>query len=112
LFFTTYLNKEIVSYLGKINIISAAILQPGVQLVDQLLRENRDHELLKELREQAVRGDDYWTLQQGLLLYDKCLVVPDVGDLRVRLLDEVHRQPSTAHPGCTKTYQLMQPRYY
>jgi hypothetical protein len=59
-----------------------------------------------------VRGDNHWTLQQGLLLHDKRLVVPDVGDLRVRLLDEVHRQLSTAHPGCTKTYQLMQPRYY
>jgi hypothetical protein len=51
-----------------------------------------------------MRGDDYWTLQQGLLLHDKRLVVPDVGDLRVRLLDKVHRQSSTAHPGRMKTY--------
>jgi hypothetical protein len=59
LLLTTCLDKEIVPYLGKINIISTAILQPGVQLVDRLLCENRDHESLKELREQGVRGDDY-----------------------------------------------------
>jgi hypothetical protein len=40
-------------------------------------------------------------------------MVPDDDEtLRARLLNEIHRQPSTAHPRRTKTRQLVQARYH
>ena len=50
--------------------------------------------------------------ERGLLLHQDRLYVPDWDDLRVRLLDEIHQQPSTAHAGKTKTKQLLKERYY
>jgi hypothetical protein len=38
-------------------------------------------------------------LEEGRLLFQGRLVVPDQDDLYARLLDEIHRQPSTAHSG-------------
>src|SRR5699024_5073809 len=43
---------------------------------------------------------------------DRLFVPDDNPELRTRLLDEVHSQVSTAHPGQTKTQQLVQNRYY
>jgi hypothetical protein len=37
-------------------------------------------------------------------------VIPE-GDLRARLLDETHRQASTAHPGREKMTKLAKNRY-
>jgi hypothetical protein len=74
---------------------------------------NQQHKTLEEFRELArTVGDGPWTLQDGLLLNKGRLVVPDDGDLRARLLDEIHRQPSTAHPGIDKMKALLSTRYY
>ena len=60
----------------------------------------------------ARKGHTKWQLENDRLLFRGRLVVPDEGDLRARLLDEIHRQPSTAHPGQRKTKKLLQDRYY
>ena len=60
----------------------------------------------------ARNGHEKWTLQAGMLLREGKLMVPDEEDLRVRLLDEVHRQPATAHPGQEKTKRMLTSRYY
>ncbi|KAJ6110208.1 gag/polymerase/env polyprotein [Penicillium sp. IBT 16267x] len=74
---------------------------------------NKRHETLEELRELARTDEDRpWTLQDRLLLNIGRLVVPDDGDLRARLLNEIHRQPSTAHPGLDKMKALLSTRYY
>ena len=57
--------------------------------------------------------DCSWKLEDGLLLWKDRLFTPDDDpELRTRLLDEVHSQVSTAHPGQTKTQQLVKNRYY
>jgi hypothetical protein len=74
---------------------------------------NKRHESLEEFRELAKTDEDGpWILRDGLLLNRGRLVVPDDGDLRARLLDEIHRQPSTAHPGIDKMKALLSTRYY
>ncbi|EED13508.1 gag/polymerase/env polyprotein, putative [Talaromyces stipitatus ATCC 10500] len=57
-------------------------------------------------------GDENWTLHEDVLLFKDQVFVPDEGDLRARLLDKIHCQPSTAHPGKNKIKQLVQARYY
>ncbi|KKA22102.1 Retrovirus polyprotein, partial [Rasamsonia emersonii CBS 393.64] len=78
-----------------------------LHITDQVRQANRDSESLHELREKSHTGEDGWKMSEGLLTYQGRLVVPDEGDLRARLLDEVHRQPSTAHPGRGKTRGLI-----
>lgn len=87
-------------------------LEPTLQIVDQLLKANRES-AVEEYREKAQKELDGWTLQDGLLLKGNRLFVPDNDpELRTRLLNEAHTQVSTAHPGRTKTQQLIQARYY
>ena len=86
-------------------------LESNLHIVDLILRANRDSESLNELRDQArdnKNEDGSWKLEDGLLLWKDRLFVPDDDpELRTRLLDEVHGQVSTAHPGQTKTQQLV-----
>ena len=87
-------------------------LDLDLQVVDQILKANRES-AAKEYREKAREGADDWNLQDGLLLKGNRLFVPDDDpELRTQLLNEVHAQVSTAHPGRTKTEQLIKARYY
>ena len=82
-----------------------------IDLVDQILQDNRESPSLQAVRTQAGRDDSDFTLEDGLLLYTGRLVVSSA-TLRTRLIQEVHNQISTAHPGRDKTYKLLRPRYY
>ena len=42
-------------------------------------------------------------LEDGLLLYNERLVIPETDHLRTDLIKEAHEQVSTAHPGQDKT---------
>jgi hypothetical protein len=90
-----------------------APIEPAIQIVDRVLQANRASESLNELREESKKEDSPWTMDDGLLLYQNRLMVPDDDDeMRGHLLNEVHRQVSTAHPGRNKTRCLVQARYY
>jgi transposase InsO family protein len=68
---------------------------------------------LGEYREKAQSNPEGpWTIDNGLLLFNGRLVVPDQDDIYARLLDEIHRQASIAHPGKKKTKELVRSRYY
>jgi transposase InsO family protein len=79
-----------------------------------------DPELIKELKEankksfQELRAKPLsgYTIQDELLLYHGRLVAERNTTLCTRLIQEAHAQPSSAHPGGTKTYQLLAPKYY
>jgi hypothetical protein len=93
--------------------IELALLDPQLLIVDRILQANRTSALLEEQRSWAM--DDAkpdWTLEEGCLLYKNRLVVPDEKDIHARLLDEIHQQASTAHPGWIKTKTLLGERYY
>jgi transposase InsO family protein len=85
--------------------------QPTV--VERTLLANRTHPSLDEYRERTTDEEEsQWTIENDQLLFEGRLVVPDDGDLRARLLDEIHRQPSTSHPGRGKMLKLVKDRYY
>jgi transposase InsO family protein len=83
-----------------------------VTVVDRVLRANRNEPSLEALRIQAAKSDPQLTLHTGVLLYQGKVIVPDVDYLRTHLIQEVHDQISTAHPGRDKTYKLLKDRYY
>lgn len=81
-------------------------------LVDRILRANRETESMEALRAEATREESDLTLEDGLLLYDERLLVPDVDNLRTELIREAHDHLPTAHPGRDKTHRMLRTRYY
>ncbi|KAJ5290754.1 gag/polymerase/env polyprotein [Penicillium angulare] len=82
-------------------------------VVDRVLASNRADESLQGLRDRAMSAEPGdWSLSEGLLLSNGKMVVPDEGDLRARLLDEIHRQPGLAHPGMEKMKLLLSRQYH
>ena len=57
-----------------------------IELVDCILRQNREAPSLQALREQALREDSEFTIEDGLLLNSRRLVVPDTDHLRTELI--------------------------
>jgi len=57
------------------------ILDKLMGLIDRILIANRTAESLKALRDQATEGDPNLEIEDGLLLYQERLIVPDVDNL-------------------------------
>ena len=79
------------------------------KLIADLLTDNRDS--FQEYRTSSSLPIGY-ALQNDLLLYQGRLCVRRHTPLCTKLIQEAHAQPSSAHPGGTKTYQLLSPKYY
>ena len=96
--------------------VDIELLESDLHIVDWILRVNQDSESLNKLWDQAQDNkneDGSWKLEDSLLLWKDWLFIPDDDpELWTRILDEVHSQVSTAHPGQTKTQQLVKSRYY
>lgn len=90
-------------------------LESQISIVDKVLTANRTAETLQTLRDLARQDSDAakgYAIDNGLLLFEDRLVVPDDGPLRALLIRECHDGVTTAHPGRDKTYQLLRPLYY
>ena len=86
------------------------VLREPTLLVDRLLAANRTVGSLQALRKQAERGEEGFTLTDGLLLRNGRLVVPtDNTDeaLIVDLIREAYDQISSAHPGRSKIARIL-----
>ncbi|OJD21287.1 hypothetical protein ACJ73_07374 [Blastomyces percursus] len=98
---TDRLSPEVQADVGHIQAELSA-MDPGLTVVDQILRQSRDDPELEKYREEArTNREGPWNLCQGLLLCHNRL-----------LLDEVHKQPLMAHPGKAKIRRLVMERYY
>ncbi|KAI1828762.1 hypothetical protein DTO006G1_9961 [Penicillium roqueforti] len=83
------------------------------EIANRVKQANQQNAELEPFRQIAIEGSNpKWTLHNGLLLFENRLEVPDEGDLRARLLDEMHRQPLVAHPGIEKLKKLVSERYH
>ena len=88
-------------------------LEVELDIIDQVLTANRSSESLQEYRDKARHRDLYWTMtNQGLLLYEGRLMVPEEGTLQIELLQAIHKDPAYAHPGRTKFRKLVRDQYY
>ncbi|KAI9035028.1 integrase zinc binding domain-containing protein [Aspergillus affinis] len=85
----------------------------GIKIVNQVLAANRSAPSLEGQRAQAQELSDNWSLQDGLLLHQGRLVIPEEDlELRTRLLEKIYSQRLTAYPGRMKTRRLFQQRFY
>src|SRR4051812_43693618 len=51
------------------------------------------------------RGGDFWIEENGIMRYHDRICVPDLSDLKKRILEEGHHNGLSIHPGATKMYQ-------
>jgi len=82
-------------------------------LIESVIKHNKAHPSLNALREKATddKEEDY-AIEDGLLLYQGRLIVPDVENLQTQLIREAHAQAPSAHCGSKKSRILLQQRYY
>ncbi|CCO35166.1 Retrotransposable element Tf2 155 kDa protein type 1 [Rhizoctonia solani AG-1 IB] len=75
-------------------------------------------EILSHLQDESKappsvkRGFKDYEMEAGLLFYQGCILVPDVGTLRKDLLQIFHDSPLAGHPGRQRTLELLSRSYY
>lgn len=96
--------------------VDIELLESDFHIVNWILWANQESSSLDKLQDQACnnKNEDWsWKLEDSLLLWKDWLLVPDDDpELQTQLLDEVHGQVSTAHPGQIKIQQLVWNHYY
>lgn len=68
--------------------------------------EGKDPEEKNEIEDDTGKPDKY-TIQNGLVLVDGRIWVPDNDTIKLRILESRHDHPLAGHPGRTKTLQLL-----
>jgi hypothetical protein len=86
----------------------------GMILTEQVMRANKEHESLEKYREEARQNPTghFTMIGNEYLLYNGRLVVPDVDNLRTRVIEEAHGRLTTAHPGRNKTRRILSAHYW
>lgn len=82
------------------------------QLIKDVLDANKTHDSLQEYRDRAASEDSPCSLLDNQVTYHNRLIVPEVDNLRARLIHAAHVTPATAHPGQKKTYEMIKQYYY
>ena len=106
------LDPAILDELSNTKLSAIKELNESVSLIDRIIAANRTATSLKALQVQARASNADLKLENGLLLYQGRLIVPDTNNLHTDLIREAHEQVSTAHPGRTKTIRLLADCYY
>ncbi|QSZ34614.1 hypothetical protein DSL72_006208 [Monilinia vaccinii-corymbosi] len=104
------LKKEINDY-TMITLDLASVIS-HFNIVNCILKANRTFDSLQALQIEAIKGHKHLAFQDGLLLYDDRLVVPDSENLCIYLIRETHDSVSTVHSRIRKTYLLLSKQYY
>jgi len=104
------------------NRLSINCIEPGADapIYDRIRKANIDDEECDCFRRAIEEGKrtfnrvrlDRCSIKDGILLYRNKLWVPGNPDLLVRLIREVHDQPSSGHPGIHRTTDLLRRNYY
>jgi hypothetical protein len=70
--------------------------------------------MMAELQDSTTNSDksDLSIDKKGLLRFKKRLYMPDSIELKLRVLDEVHKKPYSGHPGYQKTITTLRKLFY
>jgi transposase InsO family protein/predicted aspartyl protease len=103
----TFIETKLASISSLETEYSPETLREPVDLTEELKQVNKDS--FSSIRAKLPPG---YSIADGLLLYQGRLLVERNTPLCTKLITEAHTQKSSAHPGGTKTYQLLAPKYY
>ena len=74
--------------------------------------QGTDQQLAKIMGQIQQGIDTPFSMQDGILVVNGRLCVPDVNNLRREILDEAHNAPYAMHPGTTKMYKTLRQHYW
>ena len=69
-------------------------------------------EVLTKIRSTPDLSDSDWSEQDGLLLFKTRIYVPDITEIRLRLVRAHHDSPLAGHFGVARTVELLSRKYY
>jgi hypothetical protein len=81
-------------------------------LINDLLTANHTAPEIQEYRQRISEDQSKWTESNRLTLYNRRLIVPEIGFLWTRIIQEAHSTILTAHPGKNKTYKIIGQCYW
>jgi hypothetical protein len=87
-----------------------ALIQEHINLIDKILQTNRTATDLARARKLGQNSKGSYTLDNGLLKYQRRLVVPE--SVRTDLITASYCSLATAYPGKSKTRELVKTCYY
>ena len=84
-----------------------SFLEVQSELMEEIRGAQPSCSEMQSLREQISRGrpTELSERDDGMLMFQRRVVVPSVQDLRQRILREAHTTPYSVHPGTNKMYQ-------
>ena len=82
-----------------------------LNLIDEIKAAQESDPVMKELKEKVQAGQEQrFQVYQGVLKLNGRLCVPDVLELKQKILHEAHYAPYNVHPGATKMYHDILPK--
>lgn len=91
-----------------------AHLKAQPTLVNQIKRAQMEDLSLMKIANEVRNGDwtDFNLSVDGTLRFGNRLCVPNVDELKMKILDEAHKITYTVHPGSTKMYKDLREMYW
>ena len=82
-------------------------------MIDEIKATQESDPVMKELKEKVQAGQEQrFQVYQGVLKLNGRLCVPDVLELKQKILHEAHYAPYNVHPGATKMYHDIKATYW
>ena len=83
-------------------------------LEDQIKAAQKEDSGITKIKENIASGDAkcFSVDDQGIVYFNNRLVVPKDRGLRKLILQEAHDTPLSIHPGSTKMYQDLRPKFW
>ncbi|KAL0421010.1 UNVERIFIED_CONTAM: Transposon Tf2-11 polyprotein [Sesamum latifolium] len=91
-----------------------ATIQVKPSLKDKIKDAQDKDPYLQKMKTKVQEGkNDQFVIQNdGTLMNEKCMCVPNVEELRTEIMHEAHYAPYAMHPGSTKMYRDLRPYYW
>jgi hypothetical protein len=108
-----FTQEQLSASLRASSLISAAFRGATIMDVEQLhsdIRAGYDSDPITA-NQLPQPSDPKWTVSDGLLLQNDRIYIPDVADLRLRVLKNKHDHPLAGHFGQNKTMELIRREY-
>ena len=84
------------------------------QIVDHVAEDELYAQVKDKLQQQSLgkKYDGYKLEEYGLLTYKNNIYIPNVEYLRRVVMDEIHQDPYSGHPGYQKTIVIARKQYF
>ena len=95
--------------------ILSQLNQEGVRfdLYDEIKESQQGDSQLMKIWEKVQKGGlQEFNIKDDMLRFEHRLCVPEIAEIKERIMKEAHSAPYTAHPGSTKIYQDLRHNFW